>query len=280
MTLFRPGNIDVDEQSTSGDARHPNSPPSWPSETQWKQRMDHWLPLIATQSRVAQLVLSEIEQPPRTGSRPAVYLNRSSQSGEAFTDGPIPPGTPTNPTATEAIFVTYSPPDSYGAPVSTDPMRYPAPVLLHEFVHVLMAINGLNGPFSWSAAAYPTRGEFWATTLQNMMLSELGAVLSDGYNADDPTIGSVALQPASPGPVGLRADRSRSSTDLARFVRSYHAPLVVVQSQLPNFASRLAALDIPFNPFRELRRQQSLPAGGGGHGTLGGARPPGPTGRD
>jgi hypothetical protein len=283
MSVFRPGNVVIDERSTSGNARHPNSPPHWPAEDLWKRRMEEWLGLIARESRVARVVLETLEQSPPSGRRPAAYLNRASKIDECWTDGTIAPGSPLNPTTTEAIFTTYSPADAYGAPVSLDPMKYPPSVLLHELVHVLMAIHGLNTTnwpiATWSSDAYPNHNEFCATTIQNMMLSEKGAVLSDGYGHDDPTIDSNPYDRMTPGVVGLRADMSRSSTDLRGFVRRYYQPLVFLQSHLPAFTRRLAALPVNFNPFRQLRLQQARSAGGRKLSTLGGARTPGPIGR-
>lgn len=277
MTVFRPGNIVVDERSTTGDAIHPNTPPDWPNSALWERRMLHWLRLIRRESEVARLVLHDLERPPASGRRPAVYLVRASSMTNAYTDGPIAPGGPMNPTRTEAIFITYSPPDSYGRPVSTAPMDYPPPVLLHELTHALMSVHGMDMPHSVNGVAYPSRGEFLATTIQNMMLSERDAVLADGYNYDDPTIGSFPRMPVDPGPVGVRADRSRSTTDLPGFVAAYRHPLEFFQTGRRRLANRLAALPMAFNPFRELRRLQSATgAGPRPVGTLGNARRPGP----
>jgi hypothetical protein len=283
MSVYRPGNIIIDELSTSGNARHPNSPPQWPDANRWKGRMEEWLRLITRENRVARVVLRALERPPSSRRRPAVFLNRATKLDEAWTDGPIAPGPTTNPTKTEAIFTTYSPADSYGVLVGLDPMKYPPSVLLHELVHVLMAIHDLNSTHwriaTWTSSAYPNHNEFCATTIQNMMLSEKGAVLSDGYSRDDPTIDSNPDRPMAPGVFGLRADVSHSGTDLSRFVRRYHRPLVFLQAHLSNLTRAFAPLPVRFNPFRELQRRQHQSAGTRKQGALGGARTPGAIGR-
>jgi hypothetical protein len=211
------------------------------------------LDVIAVNSIVGDTVLHEMEN--RPAGNTAVYIVPAPGRGIAKTDGIVSPGT-LNTTGTPAIFVTCSFDDAYQMALNLGPWDYPPVVLLHELVHALMAIHGVGGTaFAWPGTrAYPNHNEFCATTIQNMMLSEHGARLADGYNRDDPAIISVPLVPQNPGPLGVQADNSRTNT--AAFVARYRPPLLFLWNNLRTFTRSLANNPwATFNPFRVLRNE-------------------------
>jgi hypothetical protein len=170
-------------------------------------------------------------------------------------------------------------------------MHHPGSVLCHELVHALMSVHRLNAIVEpdgsrraiagWTSRPYPNHNEFCATTVQNMLLSEMGARLSDGYMDDgdpahdDPWIDSVLNAPGTSTGFGMAAT---TRTDVASFVRSFRPPLDFLAARLPSFTSALAGLSgVAFNPFAHLRAISGAgtPSGSGGRGA---ARSPGSTG--
>jgi hypothetical protein len=254
MTTFNPGNIVIDKNSQFGLVHLVSNLPDWPDLNLWETSIERWLRVIAVNSIVGDTVLHAIEH--RPAGNTAVYIVPAPGRDVAKTDGIVQPGG-INTTGTPAIFVTFLSDDAYQMPLNLGPMKYPPVVLLHELVHVVMMVHRLRQmAFHWSSWAYPTPGEFLATTIQNMMLSEHGARLADGYTLgrDDPAIISVPLLGRNPSPLGVQADNSR--TDTAAFVARYRPPLLFLWNNMRTFTQSLANNPwATFNPFRVLRNE-------------------------
>jgi hypothetical protein len=268
---FTPGQLLVDETDVFGERVHlpPSERVNWPDTTRWLTRVEHWLNQIA-RTAVGRVLLESMTTRPGSPA-PVVKIVRSARDlPEAYTDGILAPHTTHNPGNDPIIYITYTPSDARTGPMSLNPMHHPGPVLTHELMHAYMSIHSLNTTSaggsrpigSWSSAAYPNHNEFCATTVQNMLLSETGALLADGYNsasADDPHITTSGVPGASPGTFGMPAS---STLDMAGFVATYRQPLDFLVAALPRFTARLAALtSVPFNPFATLR------SGTGGSGS-------------
>jgi hypothetical protein len=271
MPTFHPGNIVIDKNSQFGLVHLPPAQPlpDWPDLNLWETSIERGLGLIAGNRivGVGNTVLRNVEH--RPDGNTAVYIVPAPGRDIAKTDGIISPGG-INTTGTPAIFVTCSFRDAYQESLLTGVWGNPPGVLSHELVHVLMTIHRLNEPAAFPSRsrsrwrgrggmrAYPSFNEFCATTIQNMMLSEHGAQLADGYSygADDPDIISARLVTQNPGPFGLQADNLL--TDTAAFVARNRPPLFFLwnNNNLRRFTRSLANnRRATFNPFRELRNQ-------------------------
>jgi len=262
---YNPGNLLVDETSTFGQQIHLPSgePAAWPDTARWLDRVQFWLDRIAATS-VGRILLESMQARPGAGNTVVKIVRMPRTAPEAFTDGIFPAGSANNPGTHPSVFVTYTPRDARPGPVDQDPMRQPGAVLVHELMHAYMAIHGLNAltqangtrqPISsWTSAAYPNHNEFCATTIQNMLLSETGSLLADGYDhdaADDPWIFTTLPAGASPTAFGMSA---ATRIDTSGFVRSYRQPLDFLVGALPTFTNRLASLrHVAFNPFAAMR---------------------------
>jgi hypothetical protein len=286
---YTPGTLVVDETDTFGERVHLGSDVlSWPDSTRWLERVRHWLDEIS-RTTVGRALLESMQARPTPGTTLVKIVRSARSNPEAYTDGIVPAASANNPGAQPTIFITFTPADARSGPMDMGPMRHPGAVLAHELTHALMAIHGLNSLLTatgspspvggWTSAAYPNHNEFCATTVQNMLLSETGSLLSDGYDpadsADDPWIVTTRPASASPTAFGMSAI---TRVDTANFVAAYRGPLDFLASSLPRFTSRLAALDrVAFNPFAYMR---SHSRGSGSAttrgGASGGARPPVP----
>ena len=287
---FLPGNIVLDETTTNVcvPTDSPTWPVDWPDSALWLQRMRYWLTLVS-HTGVGRALLDSIEARPATG--PTVLIVRDPHFNDTYTDGPVGPGGLCNP-PTPSVIIRFTPPDARSRPIELRAMRHPGSVIAHELTHALMGVHRLNSVLdetgatrpiaSWASGAYPNHNEFCATTVQNMLLSEEHAVLSDGYHdgahpgssQDDPWISSTQDATGGVTPFGLAAT---TQLDMVRFVSSYRQPLDYLAAHLPVFVARLAALPhVPFNPFAQML---SADAGGTSAPTMGGgaARVPGPT---
>jgi len=279
MTVtFNPGNVLVDETSTFGEQAHlpRGEAANWPDTARWLDRVQFWLGRIAA-TRVGRVLLESMQARPGGAGTVVTIVRMPRTAPEAYTDGIIGAGTPFNSSTHPTIFVSFTPQDARPGPINLDPMRHPGAVLAHELMHAYMAIHGLNTltlsngsprPIaSWTSAAYPNHNEFCATTIQNMLLSETGTMLADGYGADDPWI--FTTLPASISPTAF-GNAATTRVDTSGFVRSYRQPLDFLAGELTSFTNRLAALTgVPFNPFAAMRgtgTTGSTPARGGASG--------------
>jgi hypothetical protein len=276
---FNPGRLIVDEASGFGASILPGSvTASPPDPQQWQTAMLGWLADLASTAggrAVGPTLLQHLGA--RRGTAAAVevrlttYPRDDAQRDEAWTNTQ-PGSSPFCTPGVTTVFVSYTPPNARGRPTQGDPMKHPLPILAHELLHALMNVHGVNTlidntgiqrPIAgWSVAGvYPSFNEFLATAVQNMVLSERGLVLRDGYTGDDPWIDSHQAVPLAAGDGGVRAAPG-AGVDLARFVAAYRPPLDYLMSALPQFTQALAALGgVPFNPFREITRQRAAAAG-------------------
>jgi hypothetical protein len=289
--IHSPGNVVVDETSLFGQHAHLPSGEAadWPDNALWLDRMRHWLTAL-TATQVGRTVLTALQTRPASAGIVVRIVRLPRRVPEAMTDGPIGAGDAGNPSASPTVFITFTPADARGGPINLAPMRHPGSVLCHELAHAVMNVHRLNAIIEsdgsrraiagWTSGPYPNHNEFCATTVQNMLLSEMGARLSDGYQDDgdsahdDPWIESTLESPARSTVFGMSAT---TRTDVAGFVRSYRPPLDFLAARLPAFTSALAGLSaVAFNPFAHMRATAAAgaPSGSGGCGA---ARSPGPT---
>jgi hypothetical protein len=288
--IFMPGSIMVDESSTFGMHAHGllSEAPDWPDTTQWLERIRYWLNHIA-QTAVGGVLLRSMQTRPLPSATVVRIVRHPRRVQEAWTDGPIGARHPGNPSEAPTVFITYTPADARPGPVDLSPMRYPGPVLAHELTHALMAINGLNSILtsagarrpiaSWTSAAYPNHNEFCATTVHNMLLSEMNALLSDGYQEGGDTVADDPWIVSTPNPLGTVTTfgvAAATRVDVSNFVNSYRVPLEFLVANLPTVTSRLADLSsVAFNPFAHLRRAAATGTTAAS-GSRGAARRPGP----
>jgi len=274
--VYRPGQLILDAASRFASGHAPAGA-SWPEPARWEGAVIGWLDTI-NRSRVGSTLLQHLGA--RSGALASstelriVPMPAEAEPGYAQTDLQLADAS-TVPARPRTVYVAITPLDALGRTPSLEPMRHPAPVLVHELLHGLMNLHGVNSLIddsgarrpiaAWrdDAGAYPIFNEFLGTTLQNMYLAELGLVLADGYHADDPEIQNWRLvhEDLPARPIGHFA--ARASVDEGRFATRYAEPLRYLRQALPQFVAALAALPgLPFNPFRALAAPSS-PRGSG-----------------
>lgn len=196
-------------------------------------------------------------------------------------------GSPTRPalsgTGTGALSATVNFSPLHYETVGWDAAR---PTLLHELFHAFQMVAGqrLTRPITH----YPNLEEWEAVMVQNMLCSEYGFVLRDGYDFFDPVFRELidparvppAVQEAAPSrpgemrertglrrmeqPVGI-VRRAIGNTGLPRervrafsrhFARHYRSEIQEFVQGNPGFCRRLENLDrqrVPFNPVWDMR---------------------------
>jgi hypothetical protein len=155
-------------------------------------------------------------------------------------------------------------------------------VLFHELIH---AFRHLTGSRSGAAGprAYPNAEEFHATTLANVLRSELRLPLRMGYTFADPVFGDLVARvrgsaqapeppPSPPGGLQTRTGqgppsfgvetlpgRSPTRRDLREFSAHFaaqHPAVARLFGEMPTLAGEIARVawsTAPFNPYRAFR---------------------------
>jgi hypothetical protein len=175
---------------------------------------------------------------------------------------------------------------SHAVPLNFDvAARWPEGEMLHELVHALRELQGhartaarRPGP-----PGYSNHEEFSATTVENVLRSELARELRKGYAGVDPVFRRIERRASNRvgaplgsltdefSPFPVRPTDEELEWGCERLVEAHGDPLRTFRSESPDLFARVAAIPengVLFNPFRVFttrrgRRPRSRASAGG-----------------